>query len=430
MTRPLYALGAVCLLGLALPVLYGALGHDLLRGLYAQATASSQPPLQYYLARWDYELPKWSTLAVVLSLFGAGLLLAQRRLGWLPTLSALGICVLIVELLIGALLKRPALASKSSLAPSVIDVYLRMRNVIQTMRSCARFDAELFYTLRPGSCRFDNVEFDTEVSINSQGLRDDEQSLVAPEIVVVGDSHAMGWGVEQEATFSEILQRQSRRKVLNAGISSYGTYREMRILRRLDLSGLQALVIQYCENDYWENLHLYRRDGELERREEARYNAAIDSFERARRYWPIKYTFLSLRTALFPSPPRELKHMKQGVLPSQLAVFLAMTRHAPQALKGVPVAVLETCPNSTLVADLQAALSRGELEGGLRFQPLPLPELWRDPERHVYFYPLDGHLKPAGHQRVAARIGQWLAQLRRKPASELPVHDSGIQLHH
>jgi len=43
------------------------------------------------------------------------------------------------------------------------------------------------------------VEFTNEVRVNHLGVRDDEASLVAPDVIVIGDSHAMGWGVDQGA---------------------------------------------------------------------------------------------------------------------------------------------------------------------------------------------------------------------------------------
>ena len=53
---------------------------------------------------------------------------------------------------------------------------------------------------------------------------------------MLGDSHAMGWGVEQEEALPQVLARKSGRKVLNAAVSSYGTVREMLMLDRLDTS--------------------------------------------------------------------------------------------------------------------------------------------------------------------------------------------------
>lgn len=37
------------------------------------------------------------------------------------------------------------------------------------------------------------------------GLRDSNAALNQPEIICIGDSHTMGWGVEQEETFPKLL---------------------------------------------------------------------------------------------------------------------------------------------------------------------------------------------------------------------------------
>jgi hypothetical protein len=89
-------------------------------------------------------------------------------------------------------------------------------------------------------------------------LRDDEESLFSPEIVVVGDSQAMGWGVSQDLTFSSLLENALGKPILNAAISSYGTARELKILERIDLSNLKFLIIQYSDNDYRENRTYYQ----------------------------------------------------------------------------------------------------------------------------------------------------------------------------
>src|SRR4029077_2394599 len=75
--------------------------------------------------------------------------------------------------------------------------YFYRRHIVQLDERTARYDPELLYTLRPGQFTFSNVEFSTPYVVNSLGVRDDERSLAQPEIVVVGDSYAMGWGVQQ-----------------------------------------------------------------------------------------------------------------------------------------------------------------------------------------------------------------------------------------
>jgi hypothetical protein len=91
---------------------------------------------------------------------------------------------------------------------------------IQYVPECAQYDKELFYTLKPGECGFSGCYFDTKVAVNSLGVRDDESSLAGPEIIVIGDSESMGWGVEKHETFADIVEKKTGKKVLNLGIPS------------------------------------------------------------------------------------------------------------------------------------------------------------------------------------------------------------------
>src|SRR5262245_57014930 len=68
--------------------------------------------------------------------------------------------------------------------------------LIQYSPDCSLHHDSLGYTLRPGSCTFSGPEFSNRFDVNRLGLRDDEKSLDAPEIIVLGDSEAMGWGVD------------------------------------------------------------------------------------------------------------------------------------------------------------------------------------------------------------------------------------------
>src|SRR5262249_40265367 len=128
-----------------------------------------------------------------------------------------------------------------------------LRKTIQMDTTCARYDSGLFYTLRPGQCEFSNVEFTIPLSVNSLGVRDDEADLEGPSVIFLGDSFTMGWGIEQDSTFASRIGRELGIKSLNAGISSYGTARELKLLSRLDLSNVKAIFLQYHESDLEEN---------------------------------------------------------------------------------------------------------------------------------------------------------------------------------
>lgn len=127
------------------------------------------------------------------------------------------------------------------------------RSIWQTREDCIDFDAELIYKPREGTCTFNNAEFKTTQNFTAEG-RFTGAKPTGTGIAVIGDSHAMGWGVQDEETFSAELQKISRRPVYNLAVSSYGTVRE---LRRLERSGLMdrvdTVILQYCDNDLEEN---------------------------------------------------------------------------------------------------------------------------------------------------------------------------------
>jgi len=159
--------------------------------------------------------------------------------------------------------------------------------VIQMSDECARYDDGLFYTLRPGNCDFSNLEFDTHYDINSEGLRDDELSLKAPEVIALGDSYTMGWGVEQSESFIDIIEQETNKNALNAGISSYGTARESILFERLDTSNLKYLIWQYSENDIDENRAFVGNNFNLEISSRDRYEEVKEKSQKG--YSPLMH---------------------------------------------------------------------------------------------------------------------------------------------
>lgn len=134
------------------------------------------------------------------------------------------------------------------------NIYMRAtRSVWQSQVSCVDFDDELIYKPKIGACQFNNAEFKTTLNFSAEGRFTGEKPA-GTGIAVIGDSHAMGWGVQDEETFAALLQKMTRRPVYNLAVSSYGTVREV---LRLEKSGLLAkvdtVIIQYCGNDLDEN---------------------------------------------------------------------------------------------------------------------------------------------------------------------------------
>jgi lysophospholipase L1-like esterase len=108
-------------------------------------------------------------------------------------------------------------------------------------------DADMRFVL-PGS-------FDARVRCNSQGLRDREHSFAKSagtrRILVLGDSFAWGFGVENDEMFSTRLERElSNSETINFGVTGYNAVQE---LARLESDGLAYdpdwLVVLFCDND-------------------------------------------------------------------------------------------------------------------------------------------------------------------------------------
>ena len=135
------------------------------------------------------------------------------------------------------------------------------RNIFQhSTNDCVEYDEDLIYVPKKGKCKFSNAEFDTVLSFDEfrrLNLIDDEVSENDKIVAVLGDSIAMGWGVEDDETFSYDLQKNLNKKVINLGVSSYGTLREIKRLKKNKYyNQVDTIIIQYHVNDYGENIYM------------------------------------------------------------------------------------------------------------------------------------------------------------------------------
>jgi hypothetical protein len=291
------------------------------------------------------------------------------------------------------------------------------RTLIQFDEACAVYDPEVTYTLKPGTCTFGNLEFENTFNVNRVGVRDDEASLNGPEIIVLGDSHAMGWGVEQGETLSHVLARKCGLKVLNAAVSSYGTAREMMLLNRLDTSRLRYLIIQYADNDLPENRAFLEHGGRLPITPRADYQRIVEYYAAQRGYYPGKYLFRLLMKVLKLEKPEPDQLRMDPVVPNEEAeLFLFVLTHASRAqLDGVQIIVFEVNqdiqPRRPFLAALNAAKDGdGHPPFVRRLVTLDTATVLTPRD----FYVLDDHMKASGHQA----IGEALSSLVRSNTVE------------
>jgi hypothetical protein len=290
------------------------------------------------------------------------------------------------------------------------------RAIIQFLPECAQYDHELGYLLRHGSCRFSNRGFDTTVAVNSQGVRDSEEALERPDVIVVGDSFAMGWGVEGVEAFPKLLEERCELRVLNAAISSYGTAREMALLKRLDLSGIRWLIVQYSDNDMRENQEFRDRGNRLVAMSHEDYVALQRMVVGRLRYFPGKHILrffphtgerLRSRTGstVDEAGPTAINGVDVDRVEAQL--FLNALISAPLLPEGTRVVALEINGRAKNDGRFAAAL-RQELASA------DYPEPWQSmsvldlaPLLEIeHFLPLDDHLSASGHVVIADALGQ------------------------
>lgn len=133
-----------------------------------------------------------------------------------------------------------------------------LRNIWQFNKNCATFDKDLLYKPIIGQCSFNNPEFQTELNFKKYNRsHGNKVNFNKGDIVILGDSIAMGWGVNDNETFSYHLEKGLKKNVYNLAVSSYGTVRE---IKRYKLSPFfdnsDTLIIQYHPNDLGENKEL------------------------------------------------------------------------------------------------------------------------------------------------------------------------------
>ena len=321
------------------------------------------------------------------------------------------LCILIIiililftlEIVMLFLVRHPRVLQLFShkLQNSITYLYVQSeRKIMQFQEGCGCYHPDLGYTLKPGKFVFTEREFSNTYYINSLGVRDTEEALLRPEIAIIGDSFALGWGVEQDETFAKLLERKTKLKLLNTSVPSYGTVREMIMLRRVDISNLKYLIIQYCGDDYDENLNYYLNGNRPQIMRGVTFNKLSELHSRKKRYFFGKYLLLKIRKKI-----DECKSQPQAAIPAaklnDVDLFLHVLKQNPDMLSSVPIIVFEMNgrdQSNTFTDELkQKAISSGN---PTFIQNLIIIDMSQYLLQNDFFV-LDDHLTPSGHRIVA-----------------------------
>jgi hypothetical protein len=299
-----------------------------------------------------------------------------------------------------------------------------VRRNLQFIPGCARYDAEVSYTLEPAECQQTSFEYSVTVRANRAGLRDDESSLDRPDVIVIGDSHAMGWGVRQEETFAAVLERATGYRTLNMGMPSYGTAREMIALQRVDRSAMKYLIVQYCSNDYEENRAFLDRGNRLPVMREADYLRYQRRFGLERRgYYPGKHLreFLPgmVREYVGRSPWETDPWIGSRDFEQEARAFLAVLLGSGIDLRAAHLLVVEVESYNHNAGGFPAAVQE-EVRRLEEATPKPLPAITPIDLAPVlteqHYYRLDDHMNARGHEAVAGVLLPHLELPGARPA--------------
>ena len=122
-----------------------------------------------------------------------------------------------------------------------------------------KYDPLLGWTHQPGQEGiFETPQFRTALRVNEKGLRDHEHSYERANdirrILVIGDSFAWGYGVEESERFSELLETSLGVEVINAGVSGYSTDQELLWLRDEGVKyDVDLVILVFTGNDIGDN---------------------------------------------------------------------------------------------------------------------------------------------------------------------------------
>lgn len=336
----------------------------------------------------------------------------QKKSAFLATI----LVFLFAEMVFTHWLNHPQRMPASMARPYRLYYDLYDYRIVQFQREHAVHDPLLFYRIKPNSrFEFYNREFRDSFFVNSRGLRDDESSLNTPSIICLGDSYFMGWGVKQDETVAQQLEKISGMKTLNAAISSYGTVREMRLLNQLSLDSLKFLVIQYCPNDSTENNLFVKNKYELPISSRQKLENLQKQHASERVYFPGKYfaliTILSLKLQLnkihdlFPLGENT---DKSGDVPAseKAAIFLDIIKRGMPASAHPKIIVTyvgdyEDLDNEFL--DNVSSFANTGSSKNKNNQQVRVINLKQLLSKDDYFL-LDRHLRSSGHKKIANAI--------------------------
>lgn len=315
------------------------------------------------------------------------------------------------------------------------DRYMAVRSIFQLDGRNVIFDEALGYIMQPNlNTVFNNEEFRTMVSTNSAGFRDDEGSTVEPAIMLCGDSFGFGWGVNKNDGVEAELERLTGRRVLNMCVPGYGTLQELLSLMRSGssnyLRGATAVFLIY-PNDIEDTAGFSSGSVTVDERglsyapcSEVSFYDSIRMYANRpyRGIYGVSYMLYVIRSGTKELKTR-LRQRNRGARPTaervngsaKYRIFGAVIEKTAGYCRENGITPLFFWIPSVRSYEDGGAVFGSDSESEVLSETkkifatngLKLIDL-KDVLSRDDYYRLDGHLKPSGHRKMAARIAESL----------------------
>lgn len=267
-----------------------------------------------------------------------------------------------------------------------------MRNIWQAQPECVEFSKNQIYKPKKKSCNFNNVEFKTILNFDELGRTSNHpKSIDNNGIAILGDSFAMGWGVNDNQTFSYLLEKKIKRPVYNLGVSGYGTIRELQRLKDANLlNKVDTIIIQYCYNDYGENIGYKKTSSVIAKKKyeivkEGSEYSAWKKLRKSFRYSSIiaKDVFLNKDNS------QNFKHHNDA--------FIKVLKDFP-FIRDKKIIVFYV--NGHEQEFINFPTGQSNIFDNLEYIDLNIEK------NESNFYPIDGHLNSKGHKIIAQKLSE------------------------
>jgi hypothetical protein len=301
------------------------------------------------------------------------------------------------------------------------------RDILQYNKTISMYDSSVFYKMKPDNKSvFKNIEFSDSIYTNGKGFRDNENSLQYKKIICLGDSYTLGWGVHQQETYPHLLANNLKVTVLNTGMSSYGTAREIESVRNLDMTGVENIIIQYSYNDEEENEDYVIHNDHLQVSQKAVFDSAGKALAWSNFYFPGKYFFtiskLFLKNKL-DNLKESLNKKKQTTVENDTVHYNEMAQSFIEVIKKsgwdfdkVHVFVFDICEyqsmNDKFIQALENELTvqANSLFFKNHIHPVHIVSLLQLSD----YYLLDWHIKASGQKKIADKLTEEILQQKKK----------------